>query len=264
MRIGITGASSGIGQVLCEVARESGHEVVRFGRGPATFDRSFSIAEAENADLDGLDALIHLAWDRSSPPDSERASAAGSLTLFELASRHCVRPVMLSTLSAEVTESAYGSAKREAELAVAAAGGVAVRAGVIVEAPPSGFTKTLSKLSQAPLVCPHLYPDALVHLSPARALATCLLAACEPGKLAAPVLIAATVDAYPLTEVIHGMREGESRKLHVRIPVRALWRSLRLMTSLGLRPPVNPDSLAVALIPSPGSATSVPWVHLPR
>lgn len=60
MRLGITGASGFIGRRAADLARARGWEVVAFTRHPrTTAERRFSLAEPP--DVDGLDAVLHLA-----------------------------------------------------------------------------------------------------------------------------------------------------------------------------------------------------------
>jgi len=59
MRLGITGASGFIGRRAAQLAAERGWDVVRFSRHPRD-TRTRRFAPGEPADVDGLDAVLHL------------------------------------------------------------------------------------------------------------------------------------------------------------------------------------------------------------
>lgn len=60
-RVGITGASGGIGRQLSAFLRTAGHEVVAFGRRPGDARFDAERGEIDAAALEGLDAVVHLA-----------------------------------------------------------------------------------------------------------------------------------------------------------------------------------------------------------
>lgn len=59
MKIGVTGGKGFVGSTLRHLASEQGDETIVFSRAPRSGERKFSLESA--ADVDGLDAVVHLA-----------------------------------------------------------------------------------------------------------------------------------------------------------------------------------------------------------
>ena len=143
MIVGVTGATSRIGELTIGAVRAAGHHPVAFVRNPRNSDeRKLDLKEpiAESI-LEGIDALIHVAWSwDSSPGWRSDPNRIGGAELARACVSSGVRPVLLSTYSVfAASSSAYGAAKRDVESEFIAAHGVALRAGLIWGGTPSGM-----------------------------------------------------------------------------------------------------------------------------
>lgn len=91
MRIGITGATGFVGRQVTATARVGGHRVIAFSRKPRphpAFDEVRDFSDPGSADLNGLDALIHLSgepvfglWTKAKKDRIRRSRVNLTLTL---------------------------------------------------------------------------------------------------------------------------------------------------------------------------------------
>lgn len=105
MRVGITGAGGFIGSRLSAMVKERGWEVVPFSRNPRGPSRRFSLDEP--LDVDGLDAVVHLAgepifgpWTASKRRRILESRVAGTQRVAEGFARANNRPKVLVSGSA--------------------------------------------------------------------------------------------------------------------------------------------------------------------
>ncbi|MFT4264891.1 MAG: hypothetical protein QM572_16020 [Nocardioides sp.] len=255
--IGITGFTSGIGRAVVAEAVARGHEVVRLGRG-ASADRGYDLAAPEaTGSVDGLDAVVHLAWSWS---EAELNVPAGERLVRACAAAD-VRPVLLSTFSAFAEGSRYGADKSLLERRVAGVGGASVRAGLVWGAEPSGIVATLLRLAGAPVLAPRLRPDpALYHTSLARLARALVAEAAGADEATGSVALAAYPVPVMLSTLLDGLRAGPGLALPV--PIRSATAVARAAERLRLPLPVRSDSLAAL---GPGvdgalAASTLPWL----
>lgn len=237
MIVGVTGATSTIGEhVVARLA--AGHTAVRMGRGGGV-DRRFDIGVPLAVDaLSGLDAVVHLAWSWEIPAD---VNARSAIQLAEACAAAGVKPVLISTYSAFASAtSAYGAAKLTAEQAVVGAGGVAVRAGLVWGADPSGIVATLMRLARLPLLRLRLVPDTAMHHTSIAELADALVLATTTA--ATGVYTAAADDTVSLAALLAALRRR--RGVPVPVPLGAAFHVVRAGERLRIPLPLRSDSLA--------------------
>jgi nucleoside-diphosphate-sugar epimerase len=140
--IAVTGANGYVcGRILAHL-RAAGVEVIALVRSPQGDTRSSAIQPArryalgqplEPSLLDGVETVVHAAWDLSARGDDVRAvNACGSLAMLDDLDARGGRAVLISSLAAfEGARSRYGQAKLELERAVLERGGAVLRAGLV-------------------------------------------------------------------------------------------------------------------------------------
>jgi len=253
--VGVTGADSAIGQAVVDECNRLGLTVVLITRRPGDGDRRFlelGTPIAPNL-LEGLDALIHLAWDWTTDPVvSRERNLFSSLRLVDLCVEKAVRPVLLSTFSAFSSDvSQYGAMKLRIESRVAAAGGVSARAGVIWggKGNETGILGTIKRLSLLPL-CVHIAPDPDLYLSDVESLAKVLVdLAVSSSVPTAGVVLAVAKQPIRLSEMQHAYGP-RPRRVHFKVPVAFLLAVAKVAEKLKLPLPFRSDSLN-AIGPSP-------------
>lgn len=245
MIIGVTGATSGVGSaVIAQVAR-SGNTAVRLervSRSPTSrhYDLNASVSPAL---LDGLDAVVHLAWQWHTTSGAARdPNTLGGERLAQACAIAGTRPVLLSTFSAfAASTSAYGAAQVAVEHSFREAGGTALRAGLVWGGTPSGMAVTLTRLAQLPQIYPHLSPDPALRHSEVAVLAAKLVNAAHDGDRV--ISRAASDERVRLSAIFHAAR-GRRSRAHLRVPVPALLLVARSAERLKLNLPFCSVSLA--------------------
>jgi nucleoside-diphosphate-sugar epimerase len=265
MKIAVTGANSGVGQVFCAVAASLGHEVVRLVRTPGGSEIQFQLGrEFDSSPLAGVDALLHLAWDWSVTGDSYiRVNVEGSRRLLDVCREVGALPILLSTFSAfSKGESQYGVSKRALEYDFAAAGGSSIRSGLIWGASVSGMIATVIKLAALKGACPHLRPDPLVYHSDVGQLVESLIALMRHPKPIEPVSLGAFREPMRLSEIAHAVR-GTDRGFHVPVPVALFRAPARVLEARGVRLPFRADSISGGLAAGDLERSSLRHTFLP-
>jgi nucleoside-diphosphate-sugar epimerase len=200
-------------------------------------------------DLDGVQALVHCAWDFSARTreEIERTNVEGSNRLLDVAAAAGVsRLIFLSTLSAfDGAQSMYGRAKLAVESHALELGGAVVRSGLVWGDEPGSLYGTLRGIALRTPVLPvpsnrntQLY---LTHEDDLGALVAHLAAA--PMVPSRPI-VAAAQEPLSLGEILRAASAAEGHAVRaVRIPWRLPWAGLRMLELAGLRPPFRSDSL---------------------
>lgn len=261
--VAVTGAGGLVGGELVQALERAGHGVRRLGRAPGAVP--FSLGEpVPQASLAGADALVHCAWDFSAVGADavRRANADGSAALFKAARQAGVRTlVFVSSVSADpACVSYYGDAKRAAEAACAAEGGLSVRPGLVWRFPPAGLFGALERLAGALPLLPVFdggrQPFFTVH---AEDLADALVRSLSwaPGEFSAPPALAHH-DAVEFRDLLKRLAARRGRTLAtLSVPGGLALAGLRALESLGLRPPFRSDSLR-GLLHTPASVDPGP------
>lgn len=261
--VAVTGAGGLVGGALVRALERSGREVRRLGRsaGAAPFALGKPI---DAAALAGAQALVHCAWDFSAVGREAvfGVNVEGSAALFKAARKAGVpRTIFVSSVSADpACTSDYGDAKRAAEAACAAEGGLSVRPGLVWSFPPAGLFGSLARLAGALPVLPVFdggrQPFFTVH---ADDLADALVKSLdwEPSELAAPPALAHPAPVE-FRDLLKGLAARSGRKLGtVSVPGGLAVTGLRVLEALGLKPPFRSDSL-VGLLHTPASIDPEP------
>ncbi len=160
--IAVTGANGYVGGRILARLRAAGLEAIALVRRPAPDDQRagrFALGEPlEPSLLDGIDTVVHAAYDLSARGEAARAvNYDGSMPLIEACAERGGRVILLSSLAAfEGTRSEYGEVKLALERAVRERGGVALRPGIVFGARGGGLfgtlVATLSEGSLTPLI----------------------------------------------------------------------------------------------------------------
>ena len=157
--VAITGAHGYVGTLLRRAFGAEGWRSVSLVRRPSPGDADagrYDLTLAPSPTLlDGIDTLVHCAWDLSATrsPDIWRINVAGTAALLELAKRAGVRRVIfVSSMSAySGTTQLYGRAKLECEDVAAGLGQGVVRLGLVYGPGWGGMAGSLRKMTRLPV-----------------------------------------------------------------------------------------------------------------
>jgi nucleoside-diphosphate-sugar epimerase len=267
----VTGAGGYVGSRIVSHFRNEGWRVREMrhdqvARDPDHPDRiPFSLEKGVNSsDLQGMDALIHCAYDFCATRwcDIARINVDGSTRLFEAAQASGIsRIVYLSTMSAfEGCRSLYGKAKLDIEETARRFGAVRVRPGLIYGDRPGGTVGALEKIVSISPVVP-LVDDGRYLLYLAHEEDLCRLAheLCDRAELGDTLkdmrpITAAAEGPHSLREILERLARRRGRRVSfVPVPRRWILGLLRAAESVGLRAGFRSDSL-ISLVnqdPSP-------------
>jgi nucleoside-diphosphate-sugar epimerase len=253
----ITGSYGYLGSVLREHLEDGGWETTALVRSPRPDDRAVAWTLGEDvpaAALEGVDALVHCAYDLRlrTREDIWRVNVAGTARLLESARRAGVpRLLVLSSMSAYAgTTQLYGRAKLEIERQTLAAGGVAIRPGLVYGPRPGGMAGTLAKLTRLP-VTPVLNGGARqfpVHQEDfARVVRTLL----EAPTWTSEVFGVAQGQPISFLEVLQGLAALQNRTCRfVTVPWQLVYGALRVAEAVRVPTPVRSDSVAGLVRPA--------------
>ena len=162
--IAVTGANGYLGARIISHLRAAGGEAIAMvrrpqaGGGSSGIDehaRRYALAEPlEPSVLDGIETVVHAAWDLSRRGAEIRAvNVCGSLPLLDDLAARGGRTVLISSLAAFAgARSLYGQAKLELERAVLERGGVVLRPGLVFGVDAGGlFGAMVAAISRHPL-----------------------------------------------------------------------------------------------------------------
>ncbi|HTY96841.1 MAG TPA: NAD-dependent epimerase/dehydratase family protein [Solirubrobacteraceae bacterium] len=259
--IAVTGANGYVGGRILAALRADGAEAVALVRRPHEQDgpaRHYALDEPlADGVLDGVDTVVHAAWDASVRGGRVAAvNARGSLPLLDAAAARGGRVLLISSLSAfSGARSRYGQAKLALEQEVQRRGGLSVRPGLVFGAAPGGLFGSLagsaSGRGPTPIVggSERLFVTHDEHL--ARLVAQ--LAGEPPQDRPRPRVIFAAHERpttlRALTGEIAAARGASVRFLPV--PTAAVLAVLRLAEAAGLELPYRSDSLVSLVNPAP-------------
>ena len=251
MKIGITGATSSIGMTTVREAIAQGHEVVRFVRSPNQVgDRRFNLGdEISKEDFSDLDALIHLAWDRSKNDElSALKNIESGKKLFLICESSEVKIVFLSSFSASSNSaSLYGKSKFQLEKICLSLHGTVLRAGVIWGSEWAGILKSIKSLSKLPIICPHISPEPILYHSNQIDLAAELVrnAVNDPVN---KVLLSANQVPIQLSKISHAIR-GNIKSIHFKVAIKLIVTVATFIRFIKLPLPFSPDSIRSLITP---------------
>jgi hypothetical protein len=256
--LGITGANSAIGRGLTTTALAAGHTVRRFVRNPLSADEvMFELTKPINESaLKGLDAMIHLAWDRSRPDSqSLQRNLEGSYLLAKQCYDAGIYPLLLSTMSVySQGQSDYGRAKSELEATFVGNGGSFVRAGLVWGGELTPIIKTVVRLTQLPLLCVHLNPTPALYHSEQSSLCQQIIQMCQFRQTISTGVDAVSSEPISLLEMQHAVA-GSGLRLHIDIRTKFLVSVGGILERLSVPLPFRVDSLASVALQESGGET---------
>ena len=221
----VTGAGGYIGRHLLAAGKAAGWRVIAATRNPVTGADAWLRYRLEDAiapDAIPHDAiLVHLAAQTGDALDADVELRAAD-RLIEVASRHGTRLVFVSSQTARPdAPTRYGRSKWAIEQRVVAAGGVAVRPGLVYGGSPGGVYASLLRLLREHAVLPSLVPAPKVQPVHVDDLAQALLHAgthAEPGS----VVRVAAAEPMALDGFLRALANGQGRARLRFIPFPAL------------------------------------------
>jgi NADH dehydrogenase len=254
----ITGASGYVGSRIANHLARSGWQVRALCRARSSVwddDRissvPFDLADGSAAEaLDGVDALVHAAYDFSHTRwrDVARVNIDGSQRLLGATHDAGVdRIVLVSTVAAfPGARSMYGRAKLEIECMTLEIGGAVIRPGLVWG--PHGaamfgaLRRAVERLPVVPLVASADLDVPSVHEDDLALLLERLLVAWPDGS--GKLFVAACEDMLTFGELLRSLApEHGSTRRFVAVPWVLAWLGLRALEALGVRPHLASDRL---------------------
>lgn len=255
----VTGASGYLGSRICETLEARGWRVIRLVRRPRSGDpreRPYDLLRPLAPDLlESVDLLVHTAYDFSLTGRRQiwKVNVDGARRLLEAAREAGVARIMvLSTMSAyDGTRQLYGRAKLAIEAATVAAGGFAIRPGLVYGSQPGGMAGALRKATRLPVV-PLVAPNA--HQYPVREedLMTAIAALAEAKELPRGPIGIAQPTPVRFQDLFVAFAAEEGRRCRfVRVPWPLVYWGLRAAELAHVRLPFRADSLLGLVRPAP-------------
>lgn len=260
MIIGITGTSSEIGKEVVFACQSRGHEVIEYSRKNLDGQRYFEIGEYFDPEsLIGIDALIHLAWDwqDTSNPHSSRNVQSGN-DLIQQAGAFRIPTTLLSSFSAEIENSIYGSQKYALEQTVLSNNGKIIRAAIVWGGTGTfGIMQTLRKIAKIPIFFPNVWPNALVHQTNLCWLSQQLVQSVEDAQFP-DISKCADINPISLNYVLKLLRPWKFG-IKVPIPVQFILPLLSFLELLQIKLPLRSDSLRAIIGVKETDSYSLPF-----
>ena len=244
MKIGVTGLSSEIGQAVEAHAVSMGHSVEGLGRhlGQRRFDLSEGLAPKS---LVGLDAVVHLAWDRNPSVNGRDLNVESSIHLLRECKRNEMPIVFLSSSSASQPEkSHYGASKLRVELEASDLGVRALRAGLIWGRGLPPILQTLQRLASLPGLLPLPSPSMALDHNHDSHVAKALISSLTETDSRSGVRSLASPEFVTTTEILESFRSPRFT-VRVPIPTRLTARTARRIRDSRLSTRPQLDSLAL-------------------
>lgn len=245
MKAVISGASGYVGGAIADAFKIAGWTVR--APGPETGKKWRMPDEPDPSAFDGVDALVHAAWDMR-PRDAVAANhtnVAGSQKLLRTAVKCGIaKPVFISSMSSyENCHSLYGRMKFAVEKDFLAAGGVVVRPGLVYGAASGGMVGKLLRLVRMLPLLPVPCPDAKQYLVHQETLANFVLMAAK-GSIPSGIYSLAHPTPIALARIVKILADSVQRHpVVVPIPWKLAWAGLKILGICGVRLPFSADNL---------------------
>jgi nucleoside-diphosphate-sugar epimerase len=257
--VAVTGASGYLGGLVARRFEAEGWQVRRLVRRPGDDPtaRHYEIAGDPAPDLlESVDVLVHAAYDFAVTRQADiwRVNVDGSRRLISTAGRAGVRRiVVLSTMSAYLgTTQLYGRAKLAIEAATEAAGGCALRPGLVYGEHPGGMAGALRRMTRLPLV-PLVGGDARQYPVHEDDLIDAIFAVAVADPLPRGPIGVAQPDPVTFRAILEAFAAAEGRRCRfVPFPWQALYWALRLAELTPAPLPFRADSLLGLVHSAPG------------
>jgi nucleoside-diphosphate-sugar epimerase len=247
--VAITGATGYLGGVLRDTFDDAGWDTISLARSATVgTTRHYVVGEPPSDDLlDGVDVLIHCAYDMSVTSREEiwRTNVDGTRRLLDRADDTGVsRVVVLSSMSAYAgTTQLYGLSKLDIERQARECGAVSVRPGLVYGPRAGGMAGALSSLTRLPVVpvVASRSHQFTVHEDDFAAAIMALVSA--PEVTTDPIGVANPVPV-PFRQVIEGLARQNHRTCRT-VPVdwRLVHAALRAGEAMNVALPFRSDSL---------------------
>jgi nucleoside-diphosphate-sugar epimerase len=263
--IAVTGASGYVGGRVIAHLRAVGTEAVALVRRPPADGgpvadgvraRRYALGEPLERDaLEGVETVVHAAWDLSARGAEVRAvNVGGSLPLLDGIAARGGRTVLISSLAAfPGARSLYGQAKLELERAVLDRGGVALRPGVVFGVDAGGlFGAMAAAIAGRPLA--PLIGGGWQRLFVTHDRDLCeLIGAVTAGRFEAERPVFAAHEVPTTLRAIAGqLARAHGRRVRVMpLPQGLVYVGLRWAETAGLSPPFRSDSVLSLANPAP-------------
>ena len=249
LTIGITGANGYVGSRIVAELVAAELNVIRLVRNPksGTNDRKFLLGQQVSSDLfDGLDILIHCAWDMrvSNWDEVHTVNVQGSINLFSVARQSGVKKIIfISSMSAfQGCESNYGKAKLAVEAEVqSTSADIVIRPGLIYGQEPGGVVGAFLKLARFSPILPMVGAGNFrLHTCHEKDL-TALVSYCCRQDIPVHLLPAAEITGRNFKNIVRVL--AAKKILFIPLPWKLIWGSLKLMEALSVRSRLKSDSL---------------------
>ena len=256
--IAITGAYGYLGSLLRRRLEGAGWQTRALVRSPRSGDSAVAWRLTDSSSDDALqhtDALLHCAYDLAltKREDIWRSNVEGTRRLLESARRAGVaRLLVLSSMSAyEGTTQIYGQAKLAIEELTVAAGGIAIRPGLVYGDSAGGMAASLLKLTKLPLV-PLIGGGARQFPVHEDDFAASIVTVLEAPTWTPEVFGVAQPRAVSFRTLLASLAAKNGRDCRfVRVPWQLLYGALRLLELARAPLPVRSDSLLGLVRPAP-------------
>jgi nucleoside-diphosphate-sugar epimerase len=259
----ITGSRGYLGSRVAIKMEQCGWEIRSLTRKPISNNqnwRQYSLDTSPNIlDLEGVDTLIHCAYDFGSTQENEirKINLDGSKALFNIAAQAKVKNIIfISTIAAfKESKSIYGKIKYEIEQSLPKVNSVVIRPALIYGDNPDGMIgaliKAVSSLPIIPLIGNGSWEMYLTHEDD-----LCNLiseAATNPGAFANggyPV-IAAYQQPLQFKEILQTLAKRNNKQCYyIPIPWKMMWALLWMCEKIGVKAPFRSDSIISMVHPN--------------
>jgi nucleoside-diphosphate-sugar epimerase len=267
-RVAITGIRGYVGSAVAVAAREAGHDVIALSRvedGQYPW-RSYDLAKpVAPGTLDSVDVVVHCAWDLAltREADVHAVNVRGTSSLVAAASDVGARVCLISSMSAYAgTRQVYGRAKLTCEREVVAAGGDAIRLGLVYGGRAGGMIGSLSRLVSCPVLpivgasC-HQFT---VHVDD---MALGVIRMIEREKRSGVPVGLAHPTPVRFDHLLWKLAAAHGKQpMLVPVPWQPVYGAMRLLERIGVRFPVRADSLLGLVRPAPFVPQTEAWAEM--
>jgi nucleoside-diphosphate-sugar epimerase len=256
----VTGARGYVGRIASGALAAAGFDVIGLVRRPAvgSDDRLYDLRDDLDANLlDGVDTLIHCAYDLTVTSEAEiwAVNVAGTRRLVEAAAASGVRrTILVSSMSAYPgTAQLYGRAKLDTERIALAFGMAVVRLGLVYGPGWGGMAGSLKKMADLPVV-PVVGAKSYQYTVHEEDLADAFSVLAKASKLPDVPLGLANPEPVPFRLLMERIAAaaGHPRVRLIPLPWRPLYAALRLGERTPVKLPFRADSLLGLVRPAPG------------
>jgi nucleoside-diphosphate-sugar epimerase len=258
--VAITGAQGYVGTLLRQEFAAKGWRVASLVRQPPpgqTDALPYDLTRVPSpALLDGIDTLVHCAWDMSVTRRAEiwQVNVGGTAALLRLGERVGIRRVIfVSSMSAyDGTTQLYGRAKLECERIAASLDQGIVRLGLVYGPGWGGMAGSLRKMTRLPIT-PLLAGDSYQYTVYEEDAATAIVRLASVSKVPPVPLGIAHSEAVKFRHLVRAIGRTNGRVPYlVPVPWHVAYAVLHAGEVVGARMPFRADSLLGLARPAPG------------